>query len=326
MNNQKTFHIFGGGVFVKHAIQIAKDNNWKVVLRTGDRFLNDLENYDDDSEVSLISGNSLGLLMEEGGMPKPQDIGISFSAPWVIPAKIINLFNGQLYNLHNQPLPRFRGCGGTSWNIMMNDNEGGCSIHLLTPELDAGEIFAAKKFSFPKSFSFPKDFDELVADEAIELLNEWLPVLLKTGSPGASVQNNDDESEYWPRLNTNIHAWIDWSWGLDNILSFCNAFSLPHLGAKTILNDKVIHITKGTVLAQKNKYHPFQRGIIYKIIDSQLHIAHNDGTFIVEEYSFESDPPKIRLGDRLFTPTENLEASMLTRIQYSPDGKIFNLK
>ena len=41
MGNNNTLHILGGGVFVKHFIDIAKSNGWKVVFRSSERFLGD---------------------------------------------------------------------------------------------------------------------------------------------------------------------------------------------------------------------------------------------------------------------------------------------
>jgi methionyl-tRNA formyltransferase len=326
IGNKKVLHVFGGGIYVKYAIEIAKSHGWKIVLRTGERFLKDLENYDEDEDVNVLVGNSLTKLIEQGGTPEKNNIGISFSAPWVIPKAIIDMFNGHLYNLHNQPLPRFRGGGGSSWNILMHDRQGGSSIHLLVPEIDAGPIFASTQFIFPESLIYPKDFDGYGIEKAICLLNSWLPNLLKTGDPGTPVQNNDAESEYWPRLNANIHGWIDWGWSLEHILSFCNAFSLPHRGAKTTLNGEIIHLSKVESSIQKETFHPFQTGIIYKRIGDTLHVAHPDGTLIVEEFQFESAEFKILLGDRLHTPREVLEEALTKRIQYSPDGAVFNLK
>ena len=63
--------------------------------------------------------------------------------------ELLICFMGHLYNLHNQPLPKFRGAGGSSWNILMGDREGGSSIHLLVPEIDAGPIFASVEICFP---------------------------------------------------------------------------------------------------------------------------------------------------------------------------------
>ena len=63
MENRKVLHVFGGGVFVKYAVDIAKSVGWRVILRTGERFLNGLENYDKDDDVTVLVGNSLTALM-----------------------------------------------------------------------------------------------------------------------------------------------------------------------------------------------------------------------------------------------------------------------
>ena len=66
----------------------------------------------------------------------------------------------------------------------------------------------------------------------------------KTGLPGKAILNRDEDSEYWPRLNTEIHAWINWTWPISDIESFCNAFSYPHSGAKTEINGTDARIFK----------------------------------------------------------------------------------
>jgi methionyl-tRNA formyltransferase len=326
MENKKVLHVFGGGVFVKYAVDIAKSVGWGVILRTGKRFLGGLEDYDKDDDVTVLVGNSLAALMDQGGVPGGDDIGISFSAPWVIPKKVIDLFHGHFYNLHNQPLPKFRGAGGSSWNILMGDREGGSSIHLLVPEIDAGSIFASVKYVFPHSLSYPKDFDDYSTKQAIVLLESWLPTLLKTGDPGSFVINDDEKSEYWPRLNAEIHGWINFSWSLEHIVSFCNAFSNPHKGAKTMLSEEVVYLSKVRVSDQGEKFHPFQTGLIYRKAQNTLYVAHPDGALIIDGYKLESEGRKIMLGDRLYTPVALLEGSLTQRIQYSPDGSVFRVK
>ncbi len=326
MENRKVLHVFGGGVFVKYAVDIAKSVGWRVTLRTGERFLDGLENYDQDDDVTVFVGNSLTALMDQGGAPGKDDIGISFSAPWVIPKRVIDLFHGHFFNLHNQPLPRFLGAGGSSWNILMGDREGGSSIHLLVPEIDAGSIFVSSKYVFPDSLIYPKDLDDYSIKQAIVLLKSWLPTLLKTGDPGSSVTNDDEKSEYWPRLNAKIHGWIDFSWSLEHIVSFCNAFSIPHKGAKTLLNEEVMYLSKVRISDQGEKFHPFQTGLIYRKANNNLYVAHPDGALIIDDFKLESEGGKIMLGDRLYTPVTLLEESLTQRIQYSPDGSVFRVK
>ena len=116
MNRIKTLHIFGGGVFVKTAVRKAHENGWKVVLRTSKRFENDIDGFS-DTALDVFCGNNINNLMKKGRAPKNGDIGISFSAPWILSKDIIDIFEGRIFNLHNQPLPKYRGGGGASWNI-----------------------------------------------------------------------------------------------------------------------------------------------------------------------------------------------------------------
>ena len=35
MENRKVLHVFGGGVFVKYAVDIAKSVGWRVIIKNG---------------------------------------------------------------------------------------------------------------------------------------------------------------------------------------------------------------------------------------------------------------------------------------------------
>lgn len=325
MNKCKTIHVFGGGVYVKHVVEIARTYGWRVVVRTGARFLESLSDINIDG-VQILSGDALYELMEKGGLPEAGDIGISFSAPWIIPSDVIEMFNGALFNLHNQPLPRFRGGGGVSWNILMREKEGGCCVHLLVPEVDAGSIYVSRRFFFPDTLGSPKEYDQIVAANAIEMIKEWLPMVLTNSDPGNPAENENTSSEYWPRLNTELHGWINWDWALADIVSFCQAFSYPHSGAKSMVKGKIVHLLEVKHSSDERKYHPFQVGIVFRMSHDELHVAHRDGFLVVKCYRSTQEDLKIRLGDRFYTPAERLHEAMTTRIQYSPNGTVFHLK
>ncbi|MCO6438788.1 MAG: hypothetical protein J5J06_16965 [Phycisphaerae bacterium] len=68
----------------------------------------------------------------------------------VIPAWLLNKARRAL-NLHNGPLPRYRGMNPVNWALKNGEREHGVTIHEMTPELDAGDIVAQVKFSiFPE--------------------------------------------------------------------------------------------------------------------------------------------------------------------------------
>lgn len=319
---RSTLHIFGGGPLVGVAEEIAIRQGWSVVFRTGGRFIDTVAKLDPSTKV--IVGDNLASLMIDGGIPSVGDYGISFSAPWIFPQEVIDMFGGELFNMHNQPLPRFRGGGGASWSILMGERSGGSCIHRLVRKVDAGEIFARRDFSFPDDATLPVDFEKFSIEQAKSLLCEWLPRLLQERFPGSVIEIDESDSEYWPRLNTEIHGWIDWSWDLEDIFKFCNAFSAPFTGARTLINGAVVEIRKVAIDLSK-QFHPYQNGMVFRISDG-FYVAHRDGILQITDLHFPESSVKITHGDRFFTPKELLEQAALRRIQYLPSGKVVDLR
>ena len=58
----------------------------------------------------------------------------------VLTAEFCNHFNGQLFNIHPSLLPRHKGLDTHQRAIDAGDTEHGCSVHLVTPELDDGPV------------------------------------------------------------------------------------------------------------------------------------------------------------------------------------------
>ena len=88
------------------------------------------------------------------------------------------------------------------------------------------------------------------------------------------------------------------------MISFVNAFSNPHAGARTTINGKIkVRIKRLSYQTKIKKFHPFQVGLIYRIIKSNYYVAHKDGTIIlsanIDEENYCSSV-KIRLGDRFY--------------------------
>ena len=163
--------------------------------------------------------------MDLGGWPGSEDLGLSFSAPWILPREVISSFEHKLFNLHNQLLPLFRGAGGVTWNILEQSKDWGVSIHHLTEEIDAGDIVAQQKICGQILNEPASVISKIIENKGAVLVANWLDDYFKTGEVSVISENNSIDSYYWPRLNTEVHGWIDWSWDLDDIISFCHAFS-----------------------------------------------------------------------------------------------------
>lgn len=67
-----------------------------------------------------------------------------------IPAEVIQEYEGRIVNIHPSLLPKYGGKGFYGQNVHRavienNENESGCTVHLVTEEYDTGPILAQKK-------------------------------------------------------------------------------------------------------------------------------------------------------------------------------------
>ena len=58
----------------------------------------------------------------------------------ILPADFVTRWDGKLLNIHPSLLPKYRGLDTHARALEAGDTHGGCSVHLVTPEVDAGEV------------------------------------------------------------------------------------------------------------------------------------------------------------------------------------------
>lgn len=63
---------------------------------------------------------------------------------------------GRIINLHNGPLPRYRGVSPINWALKNGEEEHGVTLHEIAPGIDDGDIVSQARFSI-----FP-EIDEVV--------------------------------------------------------------------------------------------------------------------------------------------------------------------
>lgn len=84
---------------------------------------------------------------------------------------------GRVLNLHNGPLPRYRGVSPINWALKNGESSHGVTIHEITPGIDDGPIVSKVEYSI-----YP-EFDEVraVLARAVEfgwtLFSQTLPLL-----------------------------------------------------------------------------------------------------------------------------------------------------
>lgn len=73
---------------------------------------------------------------------KKDTLGLCASFDHLIPKDIIELFDGNLYNLHPSLLPQYRNVSPVQYAIAMGDKETGITLFLISVGIDNGEIIA----------------------------------------------------------------------------------------------------------------------------------------------------------------------------------------
>jgi methionyl-tRNA formyltransferase len=104
------------------------------------------------------------------------ELGISVFYNKILRPEFIDRFD-RLLNLHNAPLPRYRGVAPINWALKNGERSHGVTIHEIGPGIDDGPIVSQL------SYSIYPEFDEVidVYRRAIEygwlLFQETMPIL-----------------------------------------------------------------------------------------------------------------------------------------------------
>lgn len=81
-----------------------------------------------DRELSAaLDGHGVGTIALAGFM--------RILSPW-----FVEQWRGRILNIHPSLLPKYRGLGTHARALEAGDSVGGCSVHVVTEELDAGEV------------------------------------------------------------------------------------------------------------------------------------------------------------------------------------------
>lgn len=245
-------------------------------------------------------------------------VGLLINALWIVKQEVIDLFEGKLFNYHNTRLPQERGAAAYSWKILSQSNEGALTVHKVISRLDAGDIVKQKKFIFPEKCRIPADYYKYIEKFETSFLLEFL----EKGEQ-VSIQQDESDSIYMPRLNTLANGYINWDWSSREIELFVNAFDDPHEGASTFLDGKKLHLKKCFASNNSENFHPYQAGIVIRKNEERLFVAVKGATLEIREIRDESGKnclTQIKLGQRFLTPRHFLEEAKNAKVTHTARG------
>ena len=119
-----------------------------------------------ENDIPIVKRTSLAEL--------EYDYLISVLYPFIIEKQYIEKTGSLAINLHEAPLPRWRGCNGCSHAILQGDRRYGTTLHLLDEQLDAGDVIATRQFPI-KQDETAKELYNRTKSVSLNLFKKWIP-------------------------------------------------------------------------------------------------------------------------------------------------------
>jgi methionyl-tRNA formyltransferase len=162
----------------------------------------------------------------------------------LVPADLLELGSRPPLNVHPSLLPRHRGAAPVAGTILAGDTEGGVTLMVMTPQLDAGPIVAQWPIPLAGRETTP-ELETRLAD----LAAEQVPPMLDRWTDGTLDPMPQDEA-----AATHVHpftradGWIDWRRAAAEIDRQVRALQ-PWPGAWTTIDGRRLHVRRARAVA-----------------------------------------------------------------------------
>ncbi|MCP4569527.1 MAG: hypothetical protein GY841_18275 [FCB group bacterium] len=262
--------------------------------------------------IVSVDAGSYNEVIEFIQREKP-NVCLTVGSKWIFKADFLDHFEGRVFNYHPSNLPRHRGGGVYSWQILNDATDACVSIHQMVDKVDAGPI-ALQRNQFVSYRPTPEVFGRVCEELAQETIVEFLEVLNDHQGKHIELTDQDEkQSSYFPLLKSAVNGAIDFNWEIDDLEKFIRAFSYPYPGAFTVYRKKTIHILEADILDREH-FHPFCYGLVIAVLDNgDVRLACRGGSLRVRrvkhDEKFYSPADILKTGYRMWTPIEALDKS-----------------
>ena len=83
----------------------------------------------------------------------------------------------RILNLHNSPLPKYRGVSPINWALKNGERVHGVSIHEITPGIDDGPIYSQLLYSIYPEFDEVRDVYARALEYGWVLFTQTMPLM-----------------------------------------------------------------------------------------------------------------------------------------------------
>ena len=156
----------------------ADDGPYEVVLVTGDKPDApglDLAAAEGVPVARLSAKDKQGLFDELNIVLEGAEVDLIALAGFmrIIPDSFLDRWSGRILNIHPSLLPKYKGLGTHQACLAAGDKTSGATVHLVTPELDSGEILGQVEVAV-----LPNDTPETLAQRVLIAEHQLYPRIL----------------------------------------------------------------------------------------------------------------------------------------------------
>lgn len=155
------------------------------------------------------------------------DLAICYSYDRILDTSFLDVFNGNIYNLHGAMLPHYRGQNVLNWVLINGETSTGMTLHRMDAGIDSGPIVYQKEI--------PIEFDdtavtlkEKMNKDAEELLVMFLPDIVSGNI--VTKEQSEGEATYFHKRHPEDGE-FNWDWDPMDIYNLIRALVYPWPGA-----------------------------------------------------------------------------------------------
>jgi methionyl-tRNA formyltransferase len=321
----KNLVLLGASSIFEKFCELSSQNNVASLIVTSPDQLGKLSaNLENVVSVADIKSEEAEKQIKERLQPG-ETLAISFGARWILKeAERNKLFGGKVLNAHGTRLPSDRGGGGFTWRVMRGDRIGNLVLHEVDDGVDTGSIVRSEEYIIPVEAQTPAQCHQDYISRLGEFVCQFLQEVFTAERSYTRNHQLNYNSTYYPRIHTETHGWIDWSWSAHDIEKFILAFDNPFPGARCMYKNGVAILKKCQLHVGEIGHHPFQKGIVIRNNHKWLTIAlENEYSLLCEDIKDENGIdliPGIFAGDRLFSAAPTLDTALSSRVQFTSKG------
>ncbi|WP_103027999.1 methionyl-tRNA formyltransferase [Salinibacter altiplanensis] len=180
------------------------------------------------------------------------DINVSVSYDQILGRDAINLASKGFINCHAGGLPFYRGRNVLNWALINGEDRFGVTVHHIDESIDTGNI-VTQKFGVIT----PQDDYRSLLEKAVELCaNSVLKALqdIQDDTVSSIPQSEIHPVGFYSSRRREGDEWIDWSWSSERIHNLIRAIAPPGPGARTLLDGEPVVILRSEKIPQAPEY------------------------------------------------------------------------